>query len=794
MNIKVKGMLFSFILILTATLIIGICSYYRISHIIIQEADTAVTRQAKESAKNLDDYIVQYITPLMGLSENDVIKSMDWEKQKVMIQAQVNPQYLSIAVADLNGRAHYTDESVLNLSDRGYMKEALKGHIAFSDILISRKTGQPVIMVGIPVFQNNSIKGALIAQLSVDFLSNYASTRGYGGSGRAYIISDQGTLISRPEYNYSDIKYNLYRIAKSDQRYQSLADFVRSTAQNRSGFGSYVFDGKKILMGYALAERTNWKIYIGTYESEILDNLDGFKRMFAYAVILSLVLCTIAAWFYVDSFTKPIEELDDLFARGAKGELTIRFTPKTKDEIGRVGVSFNRMMDKIKTLTQYDPLTGLLNQYVLDKDIDTLVHSSEKQVFTLVMLSIDKLSFLNDTFGYPFGDAILIEISNRLLDCCKEKYTIYRYKGDEFVIVGLGYEDDDKISKKTDYLLKSLLKSYQINNKTVDININMGVFIWKEENWTEDPVKAVTQAVNHAKLLGGNQVQFFDIQTHNKIKQNKELQADIVYGLKQNQFFLVYQPLFDLENEKIAELEALIRWKHPVHGMLYPDKFIDLAEASGAIIYIDQWVIESACKLLKSWKVNKKRPVILSVNVSAKTFELDNFIPELLRLFHTYDVEPALLQLEITERMLIKNIDEGIQKLNELRALGIRIAIDDFGIGYSSLSYIVKLPIDSIKIDKSFVQNITSSKEAMAIVSTIISLCKTLKLNVIAEGIEHQTELEYLKSNQCDIGQGYYFSKPVSIAEAEQYIETKFKIRSKQVKYKKTSLSHNKKG
>lgn len=771
MNIKAKGMLFSFILILLATLIIGVSSYYRFSHIVVDEADSAVVRLAQESAENLDNYITQYISPLVGLSKNVNITSMDWEKQRAVINAQIYPQYLNVAVVDRDGMARYMDNSVLNLADREYVKETLEGKIAFSDIVISRKTGLPVIMVGVPIFQNKVLKGALIARLDVDFLSDYASTRGYGKNGRAYIISNEGALISRPNINNFKRKYNeynLFKLSKSDKSYQSFSDYVKQSNNEQSGYGEYVFHDNSILMGYASIKQTDWKIYIGTYKSDVLDSLDGLKKMFVFAIILSLILCTVAAWFFVDKFSKPIEELDDLFSRGARGDLTIRFMPKTKDEIGRVGMSFNRMMDKIKTLTQYDPLTGLLNQYVLERDIDTLVNSEDICNFALVMTSTEKLSFINDTFGYTFGDMILIEVANRIDDCCTEEEIIYRYKGDEFVIL---FHDIDKsvLRDRTQKLLEELLKSYQINNKTIDININIGAFIWEDETRAEEPIKAVTQATNYAKTLGSNQVQFFDKQTHNKIKQNKELQADIIYGLKHNQFFMVYQPLFALENEKIAELEALIRWNHPERGLLYPDSFIDLAEASGTIINIDQWVMETACKLLRSWKDSKKQPIMLSINISSKTFEMDNFIPDLLNLIHYYNVDPKLLQLEITERMLISNVDDSIYKLNELRSLGIRVAIDDFGIGYSSLSYIVRLPIDSIKIDKSFVQNITSSKEAMAIVSTIISLCKTLNLNVIAEGIERETELQYLKSNRCDIGQGYYFSKPVSITEVEKY-------------------------
>lgn len=768
MNIKSKGMLLSFILILSATLVMGITSYQGFKKILVNEVDTAVVRVAQESAAHLNNYIDQYVQPLVGLSKNDDIKSMDWTKQKGVIEAQINPQYQNIAVVDLEGVAHYIDDTTINLSDRDYIRNALNGSVSFSEVIKSRKTGMQVIMVAVPIFNENTIKGVLIARLDVDFLAKYAISRGYGENGRAYIISEKGTVISRPEFDEHKDDYNLSDIAKEDTKYQSFQQFIELSNKNKSGYGEYEFDNQKILMGYASIEETNWKVYIGTYEEDILKNLEGLKRVIFILITIALIICTAAAWIFIARFTKPIIELDDLFSRGARGDLTIRFTPKTKDEIGRLGLSFNRMMDKIKTLTQYDPLTGLLNQFVLEKDVENLVHNEEVKDFSLIMAAIDRLSFINDTYGYMVGDAILVEVAKRISTCASEEDTVYRYKGDEFVLLFYHEFEGDNSDTKARRLMEELSKSYQVNGKTISINISMGVFEWNDETRMEEPLKAVTQAKNYSKSLGGYQVQTFDKQIHNKIKYNKELQADIINGLKENQFFLVYQPLFHLENERIAELEALIRWNHPERGLLYPDKFIDLAEASGTIINIDHWVLESACSLLKNWTESGKPPILLSVNISSRTFETKEFIPFLLFVINRYNVNPTMLQLEITERMLINNIDESIYKLNELRALGIKVAIDDFGIGYSSLSYIVKLPIDSIKIDKSFVQNISSSKEAKVIVSTIISLCKTLNLNVIAEGIEGKLELDYLKSYKCDIGQGYYFSKPVSIIEIEK--------------------------
>jgi diguanylate cyclase (GGDEF)-like protein len=768
MNIKLKGMLLSFILILAVTVIIGISAYYRCKDILVQEEYSAVIRVAKEAADHLNNYITQYITPLEGLSENSDIRTMEWMKQKVIIKAQINPQYENIAVVDLNGIAHYIDDTTVDLSDREYIKNTLLGIKSFSEIIISRKTGTPVIMAGVPIYRDNKLVGALIARLDVDFLSNYALTRGFGDNGRAYIISKTGALISRSDIDKHDDEYNLFDISLKDSDYTSLSEFVKASNKNQSGYGSYVFDDKKIIMGYALINETNWRVYIGSNEADILKSLDGLKKLFLALAVFTILICTAAAWIFVDRFTKPIIKLDDLFSRGALGDLTIRFTPKSKDEIGRLGISFNRMMDKIKTLTHYDPLTGLLNQYVLEKDVDIYKNNDSHMNFSLIMVAIDRLSFINDTYGYTIGDAVVKELAERINTYASHENSIYRYKGDEFVILYSEGQEENSLKFTAMKMMEDLSKSYLINGKTIVINVNIGIFTYNDDTKDEDPLKAVTLAKNYSKSQGLYQVQKFDKLIHNKIKQYKELQADIINGLEENQFFLLYQPLFNLKSGKIAELEALIRWNHPERGLLYPDKFIDLAETSGAIINIDKWVLESACSLLKSRRENEKPPLLLSINISARTFEMKDFIPNLLSVIHQYEVDPATLQLEITERMLLNNSEECIDKLNELRSMGIKVAIDDFGIGYSSLSYIIRLPVDSIKIDKSFIQNMSSSAEAKVIVSTIISLCKALNLNVIAEGIEKVTELDYLKLNHCDIGQGYYFSMPESITEIEK--------------------------
>ncbi|HKL98340.1 MAG TPA: EAL domain-containing protein [Mobilitalea sp.] len=764
-SVKTKGILYSLSLILLAVLPLGFGAYFSFKKILVSEVNQAIVRVAEETADHLNSYIEQFIAPLVGISQNEQIISMDWPLQRDILNAQINPYYLSVAVLDSKGNAHYVDETTLDLSDREYITEALSGNISFSEVITSRKTGEHVIMVAVPIFKDKVIQGALIARLNDDFLSDFALTRGYGENGRAYIISDNGAFISRPQQEKDDTTLNIYEAAQKDNSFDAFAEFVQNSNSKQSGFGSYAFQDEQILMGYASVHETNWKIYVGTVEDEALDNLIHLAKTFIGLIIVSLIFCSLLAFYVVRRFVKPIVELSSLFAKGALGNLTVRFMPKSNDELGSLGQSFNRMMDSIKTLTQYDPLTSLLNQYVLEKEVETLVNSEGSQKLSLIMVAIDKFSSINNSFGYAMGDAVLCEVAVRIAKCTPGDYQLYRYKGDEFIVMGTKFPVGDELYTISQKILAALHERYQIKGKNISIDVSIGIFLWTEETRAEEPLKAVTNAMNYARYIGSNQIQKYNPLIHANLLGIRQLQTDIISGISEEQFSLVYQPMVDLENRKVVQIEALIRWKHPKRGLLYPDQFIDLAEQNGTITNIDIWVMNNVCKQIKAWKDIRQKPFIISINVSAKTFEDKKFVPIIVDIMNQYGIEPSLIQLEITERMAIKNVDESIMKLNELRTMGIRIAIDDFGIGYSSLSYIIRLPIDSIKIDKSFIQNMNKSKEARALVSTIISLCKTLKYNVIAEGIESIEELDYLKENECDVGQGYYFSKPVSIEE-----------------------------
>ena len=760
-SLKFKAMLFALCFILIAISVLSITSYLHFQRTLEDEIHESLVQSAKDSGAYLSYFTKHYMEPLKKLVTQLEIKSMDWSRQKPVLESQVNPYYLEIAIVDTTGIAKYSDGTELDLSDRPYIQRALSGKSTFSEVLISRYTNQPVIMIALPIVNNNHVEGALIARLKIDFLSDFAALRSYNKQGNAYIISDAGSFISPPQGEIFQDFLNLDDLFKNHSDFIDFKDFIERNDHLKSGYDRFNYQGQGYLTGFSKVKDTSWTIYISLNQEEALEPLNRLTNILIIGLISTSLVSAIAAWIFIRGLTKPIESLDQLMDQGAGGNLNIRFESKSKDEIGRLGDSFNRMMDKIKTLTQYDALTGLLNQHVLESEIDKKIQDKNPKPFGLIMVAITQFSLINETYGYVTGDLLLVEISKRIKKCIGLGCEVYRYKGDEFVILCSDSEKDriHAFSKKS---LMALTQSYEINHKVIDLNINIGVYEWDMSLSHEDPLKSVAHAKNYAKELGGNQIQVFDPEMHSRILDERELESDLIKGLKEDQFYLVYQPLFSVNDHNLVEMEALIRWKHPEKGMVFPDQFIPLAEKSKTIVAMDLWVIDKVCREITKFDSSLKE-VIMSINITSKTFEAPYFIDQIREIIHRYKVDPSKLQFEITERMVIESIDESIEKLNTLRAMGISIALDDFGIGYSSLSYIVRLPLDRIKIDRSFVQNMHESHEAKLIVSGIISLCKSLNLIVIAEGVELQEEFDDLKKLECDIVQGYFFSKPIEL-------------------------------
>jgi diguanylate cyclase (GGDEF)-like protein/PAS domain S-box-containing protein len=433
---------------------------------------------------------------------------------------------------------------------------------------------------------------------------------------------------------------------------------------------------------------------------------------------------------------------------------------------------------KIQQLAFYDSMTGLPNrQLLIDRLKQRLSLSSSSRSHhsgAVLFIDLDNFKSLNDTHGHDVGDMLLVEVARRIVKCVRDSDTVGRLGGDEFVVIINELDEnlrDAAVQTSTvcEKILLSFKESFVLNNYIHHTTPSIGVTLFNHNSpaSVDELLKRADLAMYKAKDSGRNTFRFFDPQMEALVRERVALEADLHLGILNQQFVLYFQPQLN-QQRRIVGAEALIRWNHPHRGLVMPGYFIQLAEDSGLILQIGDWVLVGACKQLLLWAKNPHTAnLVLSVNVSPRQYLQANFVDQVIQLINRTGVDPSKLKLELTESMLVENIEDIITKMTALKAIGVGFSLDDFGTGYSSLSYLKRLPLDQLKIDQSFVRDIMIDSNDASIVNTIIALGLSLGLEVLAEGVETEEQLQLLLSNGCQAFQGYLFSKPVPIDDFE---------------------------
>jgi len=438
--------------------------------------------------------------------------------------------------------------------------------------------------------------------------------------------------------------------------------------------------------------------------------------------------------------------------------------------------------EEIFSLAFYDTLTRLPNRRFLLDRIQQAQSASARsnQYGGLLFLDMDRFKTLNDTLGHDHGDLFLIDVAKRMRACVRDEDTVARIGGDEFVILleemGMVANDaSQKVALIAEKIRVALAEPYQLNGKEHLSSPSIGVCLYCGHEETVDALlKHADMAMYQAKESGRNGIRFFDPAMQHAVETRAALEAELRYAVPNRQLRLHYQIQLDRDLRPMGA-EALIRWIHPVRGMVSPAQFIPIAEESSLIQGIGHWVLETACRQLALWSEREQtRGLILAINVSAQQFNKHDFVEAVSRSLNIHQADPRLLKLELTESVVLSDVADVITKMQALKALGVRLSLDDFGTGYSSLSYLKRLPLDQIKIDQSFVRDITSNIDDATMVQTIISLARHFRLNVIAEGVETEDQLEFLRQNGCMAYQGYLFGRPVPIEELEEALGNRY--------------------
>lgn len=459
-------------------------------------------------------------------------------------------------------------------------------------------------------------------------------------------------------------------------------------------------------------------------------------------------------------------------------EVTLAAKIKAMQRIVNMRQKLFTTTKKLRTLSAIDPLTGINNRLKFDKVIKKRIKDAKqnKHLLALLFLDLDNFKTINDHMGHRIGDLLLKEVARRLESTLREKDFIARIGGDEFAVILSDIKTIETAGEIAKKILNVLTAPFNLAGHDIIMSSSIGIASYPfADNDLTSLIQSADIAMYYAKSIGRNNFQYYTEELHKKHKQTVYLNNSLKLAIERNELFLTYQPIFNLLTKELVGMETLIRWKHPEFGMISPDIFIPIAEENGMIEALGCWVLRTVCEHGKRWDLSRFKEFKLTINISSRQL-LHRNLPNLIKKILINNQIPAhVLELELTETILMTHTGMSENVIKEIHNLGVSISIDDFGTGYSSLVLLKRLPIRGLKIDKSFVNDVTTNVNDAIIVNSLISLGKNLGLIVIAEGIETQEQLDFLVKNGCTQGQGYYLSKPLAIEGITELIETTLK-------------------
>ncbi|MFW6306856.1 MAG: EAL domain-containing protein [Bacillota bacterium] len=702
---------------------------------------------------------------LVIYADNDHIKNFNWGHIEPFLKKEhqrFDDIYNLLFVADSEGNYYATNSSVGNISDRPYFKQVMEGEVAISDPLISKATGSNIIVIAVPIKKEDNVVGLLGATIELETLSNYINKfRLDYYNAISFIMNAEGEYITHPYKRYI-LKENMSSATLNieAEKYKDM----NGTILKQSGSFQYVNNGdSSILYYHKIDVSTDWYFVARVPEEFVHSYIVSAARRLLIIGLICIIIALILSFFISKNIANPIIKLKETFEKASQGDLNVRSDIKRSDEIGEAAESFNQMMNTLNHITYYDSRTGLPNRRYLDNTLRVLCSHAKanNEKFALITLNINQYNNIVDSMGHVTGDKLISLIANRL-DDISSKLKAFSWIEGQFVLVLTEINETRDIYKYIRFISRSVNKKWRLKNIDFHLSCSMGIAVYPENGSDRNTLLKNSSLALH-KIIdqSGLNYQFYSSEMNKKLIEEIKLDNELRQALKQQQFILYYQPQYDIYNNKLTGLEALIRWNHPRQGLISPGRFIPVTEENGMIVELGEWVLKEACRQNVRW-IEKGFPrVKIAVNIATPQLMEDSFVKKVKKILDKTGMPAELLEIEITERTIITDIEKIIVILNELREMGLSIALDDFGTGYSSLQYIKDFALNHLKIDMSFIRQLFDKKGNQEIVKAIIATGHSLNFRVTAEGVEKQNQLDFLKDNKCDFVQGYFYSRPV---------------------------------
>ncbi|OYU46622.1 MAG: GGDEF-domain containing protein [Burkholderiales bacterium PBB4] len=747
----------------------------------IARAQTQLSNRTEGIAAELDSRISGTTQLLFGLSRVPLLATADKPTCSAFLAnvLKEHPQYTGLLTILPNGQLHCDSLKTgraLNLTDRAYFQRALQSTQYVVEPTIGRLTGKGVLQIALPV---RSASGALLyvllASLNLDdFGKQMAATLPYQGMNLQIWNDNASFVLDHPGPGAMPLQPNGPEkdavLAAASGALYTLGEGAATRIWTTAALPRTRSAGLRLTLTMpraVLLEREDWQ----------------FKRALGALLALSVVFLVVAALLGEFAVRRQVSRLVKAINRLDQGNFKERIgAPYPTGELGGMMLALDRMAGSLEQQHQTlernaetlqlqantDALTGLANRNLLNDRLHQAIiyaHRSERVVGVL-LLDLDRFKTVNDSLGHSQGDVLLKTVAQRLQACSREGDTVARLGGDEFVLVLSDMAQVSDLLPIVQEILQALSRPIELQGQLVNVSASLGLSAYPRDGDSADElIRHADTAMYRAKERGRNAAAFFTPEMDHLLVERLRMEAGLRRALEQQEFRVVFQPIVHAATGKVASAEALLRWQDPERGLVPPVQFISIAEETGLIIPIGNWVLQQACLQAKAWQDQGLGSIPVAVNLSARQFNAPSLGDAIATALAQAQCPPALLQLEITESMVINDAEQALQTMHRIVAMGVHLSIDDFGTGYSSLSYLKRFPVRKLKIDRSFVNELETDAHDRAIVDAILTLAHKLGLRAVAEGVETAGQLALLQQLGCDECQGYYFAKPCT-AEA----------------------------
>lgn len=643
--------------------------------------------------------------------------------------------FLRIGYVDLGGNATTTDNQNFYAGDRDWFMKAASGMPAISEILIDRISPlNPIIVYSTPIYQEKTITAVLFITDSLDKFSNIVNIPFFKEESLFYITDNDGNIIANSKKQEN--QKNIYKMINDKTHPQEIKNFISSVKKNQSGSSRFIFSHQDRYIGYApisIAGKSNWNI-ISSIPVSVISNQSILilKYTFLMTSILSILFLLLIVYILV------LKKLNE---------------------------------KKIFHIAFIDKLSGLGNAHKFYIDAETVLRKKSNKKYAVIYFDIDNFKMFNGLYGYTIGNKILIAIANILKQSFQNNAIIGKFPNDFFAIL-LPYENGKEEIIKILNRLTTDLNNIHINkNINIDLTISIGVYLIQEgESEINKIVNKANMARSAIKRHESTSYNFYNENLKEKLAKEISLVHDIKKAAKEQKFEIYYQPKFSTLDNQMVGSEALIRWNHPEKGIVSPNVFIPVAERNNLIVDISRFVFEKVCNDLNQWQSGGFCALPVSVNLSRIDLYQTDLIRFIENTMNKYHIDARLIEIELTESAALNDLEYTKNIICQLKTIGVKVSMDDFGTGYSSLSCLKEIPIDTLKLDKSFIDDLENDDKSKSIVTSIITLAKSLDLTVVSEGVETKGQANFLKEIGCDIIQGYYFAKPMQKFEIEKLL------------------------